>query len=422
MTERPRVVVLTDISSIVGGFGEPDDAQSFIRLLLYSNELDIEGLIATYTKHGHAVFPEYLHILLQIYDKVHNNLLKHDQRYPSQEKLAKLIKCGNQNDGPKFIGEGNDTEGSNWIIECANRLDERPLWIIVWGGTTDLAQALWRVKETKGGAFYQKFKSKLRVYAIGDQYEMNSMVRDENPDLFYIVSSDSFRGMYKEGNQNLVNNSWLHEHLRFNHGPLGAAYPQYDGEDPWGEVHGLKEGDSPSLLYLIQNGLSDPEYPEWGAWGGRFVKKRGECYEDAEEEFEGVKSVRSPIFRWRQAFQNDFQARMDWCIKSYQESNHAPVVKVKMIENQNPKPGDTIELDASESFDPDGDSLSFHWQLHREASSYSNQLVILGEHSANARLLIPEKSEGDTLHIILSVMDDGAPPLTSYKRLIFTVK
>ena len=38
---KPRLFVLTDIEN------EPDDAQSMVRLMTYSNQLEIEGLVAT---------------------------------------------------------------------------------------------------------------------------------------------------------------------------------------------------------------------------------------------------------------------------------------------------------------------------------------------------------------------------------------
>ena len=38
--EKKRFVILTDMEN------EPDDSQTMVRLLLYSNEIDIEGLIA----------------------------------------------------------------------------------------------------------------------------------------------------------------------------------------------------------------------------------------------------------------------------------------------------------------------------------------------------------------------------------------
>ncbi len=38
---KPRLMVLTDIG------GDPDDQQSLVRLMVYANEFEIEGLIAT---------------------------------------------------------------------------------------------------------------------------------------------------------------------------------------------------------------------------------------------------------------------------------------------------------------------------------------------------------------------------------------
>ena len=38
---KHRVIILTDIEA------DPDDTQSLVRLLLYSNEIEIKGLVAT---------------------------------------------------------------------------------------------------------------------------------------------------------------------------------------------------------------------------------------------------------------------------------------------------------------------------------------------------------------------------------------
>ena len=64
--EKPRVFVMTDISSLEAGRGEPDDTQSMIRLLLYTNVLDLEGLAATWTPHGNGIHPEYIRALIVI--------------------------------------------------------------------------------------------------------------------------------------------------------------------------------------------------------------------------------------------------------------------------------------------------------------------------------------------------------------------
>ena len=57
---KPRLFVLTDIGN------EPDDQMSFVRLLLYSNELDLEGLVATTsTWQKEKVLPETLRALIR---------------------------------------------------------------------------------------------------------------------------------------------------------------------------------------------------------------------------------------------------------------------------------------------------------------------------------------------------------------------
>lgn len=124
------------------GAGEPDDAQSLIRFLLYANEFDVEGLIATYTNHGQRIYPQYIRQVLNAYGQVWEKLRAHDSDYPTAEELLTKVKCGSEQIGLEHIGEGADTEGSEQIICAANRADDRPLWILIWGGPFDLAQAI----------------------------------------------------------------------------------------------------------------------------------------------------------------------------------------------------------------------------------------------------------------------------------------
>jgi hypothetical protein len=119
---RPRVLVLTDISSLTAGIAEPDDAQSLIRLMLYANEFEIEGLVATSNlQHGQKTQPDLIRHVVAAYEKVRPNLLLHDPRYPPAEALRGCIKAGQELAGPDVpvsasVGEGKDTEASDWII------------------------------------------------------------------------------------------------------------------------------------------------------------------------------------------------------------------------------------------------------------------------------------------------------------------
>lgn len=348
--DKLRVMVLTDISTMRTDWLEPDDTQSMVRFLLYANEFEIEGLVATaYGKHG--AHPEYLETLVHAYGEVLPNLRLHDPEYPSAEQLHSVVRCGSMECGMEHMGEGCDTDGSERIIEAADREDDRPLWILLWGGPLDLAQALWKVSHTRTAEETAAFIRKLRVYAILDQYdETGPWIKENFPELFYITAYRAFRGMYRSQEEGLAGKEWVEAHVVSGMGALADRYPVYDGGDPWGRVRGMKEGDSPSFLYLIPNGLGDPERPELGSWGGRFMKQETDMdmkarqFVDAEDpvitaenadqdrckSFTAVEQgMFATVARWRAAYQSDFAARLEWCVKPPSECCHPPVVVLK---------------------------------------------------------------------------------------------
>src|SRR5262249_16184660 len=148
----------------------------------------------------------------------------------------------------------------------------------------------------------KKFESKIRVYATYDQDGTGKWIAEHHPGLFYITSSDTVRGMYRSGDVSLCGPEGVEKHIRSGHGPLGAAYPNYHGGDPWGKVYGMKEGDTPAFLYLIPNGLGVPEHPELGSWGGRF-EGPGPRHTGAKDTYDGETSERATVYRWREAYQ-----------------------------------------------------------------------------------------------------------------------
>lgn len=426
---KTRLIVTTDISSLEGGFKEPDDTQSLVRLLLYSNEFDIEGLIATYTGHWKGIRPEYIEAVVREYGKVRENLAVHDSRYPFMDYLLSCIKNGSPQCGLDQIGPGKDTEASEWIISVIDQPDPRPVWFTIWGAPTDLAQAIWKVAATRNPVELKAFKAKLRVYSIGDQYDgTGPWIRENHPDIFYIAPKVVYRGIYRGGNTELVSKKWLEENICKEHGPLGEAYPIYDGGDIYKEflcrVSGIKEGDTPSFLYLIPNGLGDPMNPQWGNWGGRFKPSHKypetQFFDDidtfGEESGEWV-----AVSRWRADFQADFKARMDWCIKTYQGANHHPVAVLNGESRQSVSSGTDLELSAEGSYDPDGDNLSYKWYYYPEPSSYKGILLMSGQDGNKVRIRMPKVDEAKTIHLILSVTDNGNPALTSYNRVVVTV-
>ena len=162
--------------------------------MVYSNEFEIEALIASASgtpgelKKAIAR-PDLILEIIDAYGKVLPNLQKHAQGWPSAEYLRRRVKSGNPNRGLTFIGEGHDTDGSRELIRLVDAgTKERPLNLAIWGGQTDLAQALYRVKKKRGSDGLATFVAKLRVYDIADQDGLAEWMQDEFPGLYYILN------------------------------------------------------------------------------------------------------------------------------------------------------------------------------------------------------------------------------------------
>jgi hypothetical protein len=121
-----------------------------VRLLLYSNEIDIEGVVATTsTWLPSEVHPQTLHDIVKGYREVHHNLLKHSLDYPTADHIDSLIVPGNPTFGMAEIGDGHDSEGSELIIRIVDKDDDRLVHVGLWGGANTLAQALFKVRATR---------------------------------------------------------------------------------------------------------------------------------------------------------------------------------------------------------------------------------------------------------------------------------
>ena len=447
---KSRVIVLTDF------YKDPDDKQSMIRILTYANEFDIEGLIATSLAYGDGqVHPEWIEDLIDEYGKVLGNLRKHERpgfEYPSVAKLKNVVKEGahvirklegrgkgfpvpypegardSRSCEPalKWIGPDRDTAASNHIISVVDKRDSRPAWVIVWGGSMDLAQALWRVRHDRSAAETADFVSKLRLYQISWQDTGAVWIWEQFPQLFMIQTSDALRGMYIQGDPAYENQAWVDENVKNGHGALGAQYPKA------GRTDGVKEGDTPSFLYLLARGLSDPEHPDWGCWGGRFMAYGAgtNFYVDARDRHPRASNAAAErqwtVGRWNQQRNQDFAARMDWCVRDYANTNHNPVAHLNRDGDTNVlhmtvAPGQTVSLSADGSSDPDGDSLSYSWWQYREAGSCDGPVAMDGATTKNASFTAPSIDSSSTIHVILEVTDNGSPSLTSYRRLVVTV-
>lgn len=170
--QKNRVIILTDIEA------DPDDTQSLVRLLLYSNQIDIEGIIATTSCWmTSSIHPESIERVIDAYAEVQPNLLKHEAGFPEAKALSTLVKSGLPKYGMEGVGDGMDSEGSEWIIKTLEKNDDRPLWISTWGGVNTLAQALYKIDKTKSKEESARLISKLRVYTISDQDDSGIWIR-----------------------------------------------------------------------------------------------------------------------------------------------------------------------------------------------------------------------------------------------------
>ncbi len=318
LAERPRLVVLTDIG------GDPDDTQSLIRLMVYSNEFEIEGLIASASGtpgelKESVTRPDIILEVISRYEQVLPNLRTHRDDFPSPDQLRACVKSGNASRGRDHVGEGHDTEGSKLLIEAIDSgSDERPLNISIWGGQTDFAQAMWRVKNDRGPVAFAGFARKFRVYDINDQDGIAAWMRSEFPGLQYILAKapqgrdkreGTYRGMYLTGDESLTSREWIDKNVR-SRGPLGELYPIKTWTAP--NPHGcLKEGDTPSWFFFLPAGGNEPLDPSKPGWGGQFIRQPDGWYRDlpAHEAFD----PRETVSRWRPDFQADFAKRMRWC-------------------------------------------------------------------------------------------------------------
>ncbi len=462
-TGKPRVVVISDIGN------EPDDQMSFVRFLLYSNEFDVEAMIATTsTWQKTKTHAETMHQLIAAYGQVRANLMFHAKGWPEASELDGRVFTGQTAYGMADVGAGKSSEGSRSIVKALERDDPRPLWICIWGGANTLAQALLDLASTHSQAESAKLIAKLRVYSISDQDDAGPAMRRQYPALLYVVSpstptsgeyaSATWTGIsgdryYRNGEGadfTTVTNEWLDTNIR-SKGPLGRKYPKFMF---------IMEGDTPSFLGLIDNGLNAYRRPDWGGWGGRYVYRQpyGETHaiwtqggdefarvdsRDAVTGLDGKEHVsdQATIWRWREAFQNDFAARVTWTVADFAHANHNPVAVVNGQGGTAPlemdvQVGQAITLDAGLSSDPDGQKLHFHWFHYGEAGIADGNLAALtlsGAETARVTVradaacrplwlpLIPCKGDG-VAHVILAVTDEGSPQLTSYRRIIFRVR
>lgn len=355
-----------------------------------------------------------------------------------------------------------DTEGSEFIKQILLDDNPAPIYLQVWGGTNTIARALKSIEiEFKNtdewSAVYKKVCDKAIIYTILDQdatYRKYIAVHWNDIKIYY--NSNQFwcfaypwKQAVPDAWHHYLEGSFMGQHIINEHGPLTKMYYSYgdgqkqDGDDEhihgdpsrlknaqWGDFGKydfISEGDSPAYLHLMDVGLGNLKNPEYGGWGGRLVPS----IEQSGRWEDGVLAAdynphtneldrTFPQTRWIPAIQSDFAARADWCIKNYEDANHAPVVELKHKMELTAKPNKKLKLKASAT-DPDGDTLTYRWWQYKEAGTYQGTVEIKKNNTLKAVCQVPvDIKKGETIHVILEVTDNGEHPMTRYQRAILT--
>jgi hypothetical protein len=291
--EKFRVIISTDI-----GGSDPDDYQSMVHFLLYADRFDIEGLISSPPRQGRK---EHIEEVLHAYAQDYKNLRSHSKGFPAPALLFKVTKQGAMDPQQGAVPE-EYSEGAKWIVERAKKRNKKPLYILVWGSITDVAQAVHHAPE---------IKKKIRIYYIGswntaEDQKSRDYVYNNHPDLWLIENNTTFRGMYMGGyqEQDYGNLTFVEEHVK-DHGALGNLF--------WEKKKDIKMGDTPSVLYMLHG---DPSNPEGESWGGSFVKTgHGENYwtdNMADSLIENNRHGAKTVNRYRKDYLLDWKTRMVW--------------------------------------------------------------------------------------------------------------
>ena len=447
---KPRLVVCTDIAP---ADVEPDDMESMVRLMAYADCFEIEALITSvgwncdpYPKE----WAEYLQRVIEAYRKDVTKLMQRSNQkkfmpvdkengqqhlgyWPSADYIKSRAVMGSIHGGIGAIGENNDSPGSELLIRLADEDDPRPIYVAAWGGANTLAQAIWRVKQTRSEDEVRNFVRKFRLFTITDQDMQYSMRmnraysshlwlrKDFADDLQFIWDEGAWQEQCELGKRH-----WQqHQEMIQGKGALGKEYPTYK----WGV-----EGDTPSFLYVMPNGLNDPEDPHQAGWAG--YHERGLCADSLTTAWTSWQEpLRSISVGYKQRFYpdelNDFCARMQWAAEG--KGNHNPRVAVRVLDGSpvknissiaslhiTAKAGDTIRLDASKSSDPDGDALTFYWWQQPEIGRTT--ATIDDASTAIATVRIPTDAATDTIHLICEVHDNSPFHLVAYRRIIVNIK
>lgn len=288
-----------------------------------------------------------------------------------------------------------------------------------------IAQAIWKVHESRTSEEFKRFVAKIRIYDVLGQDDAGAWIAKHFPEILYIRNTQ----VYGCG----PSDEWIAENVQSKES-FGVTYP----DRKW-----AAEGDTPSFLYVLANGLNVPDSVSYGGWGGRFSKEpvagvrgmdfieksgKSESQYDPYHMYASAPEGVNAINKWKEHILNDFAARMIWTTTSeYSEANHHPVAVVNNDSTYNhinidASAGETLLLDASSSFDPDNDALHYEWMVYYEPGSYKGTVSLNSDNKGKCKVIIPNDARDRDFHVILVLTDSGEPSLTAYRRFVIDVK
>ena len=471
---KPRLLITQD--------GEVDDMNSLIHTLLYANDIDIEGIVQSssklhYSGDGADVEPyrwmgtDWMADFLDAYAEVYPNLIVHDPNYPSPDALRAITVVGNIK-AEADVAE--PTEGSELIKARILADDPRPLFIVVGGGANTVARALMDIAAEYGDtdgwdALYEHICENVILTAWGMQDNCYmDYIQPNWPKMRMIdVSGSTIAYGYRwatlevlsEESLEKLSGPWMEANLEKDHGALLDRYVTWgdgthlegeDAPDQYGDNEELlnndeiwvghayqrydflSEGDSPAWFLAIPNGLRSAEDIACGGWAGRYALKKNKDNPEVRL-YQAAKGNEKGIAAWIAAIQSDFAMRAQWCVTpAFDDANHAPTAAVTEGADLTAAPGETLTLHAEVS-DPDGDAATLLWYHYPLGDTYEEAKdgdknpvpveVTCSEDGAGATFTVPSDARaGDTLHIILEVIDQGGTNPRAYQRVIITVE
>lgn len=400
------------------------------------------------------------------YAGVYDNLATHDPNYPTPEALRATIRWGNV----EFDGEmEKDTPGSKLISDLLLDDEESPVYLHAWGGGSTIARALKSIEERYSGShdwpqIRAKVIRKAVIHPSGDQDDtFANYVRPQWPEIRYRMNKGGMDLSYlapilsNPSDAEYFSAEWTRRNVS-SRGTIGNFYRVWgdgrqmvegdifdyfgiagktteqlraEGYNVWLPVQPvgsfIGEGDTPTFLNLIDNGLLGYRGDSYGGWGGvadpnaEIISMRGparpQTATGAPPEL-----PKMPVHPFLAAAQRDFAARFAWATSpAYSGANHPAQVTVLTPRLVTTEPNRTVDLEAS-AFDPDGDEVKLQWWYWRDASSYAGELSLQAGENGQASFNVPaDANPGDTLHLIVEATDNGTPQLTRYGRVIVRI-